>query len=189
MTMMTPLLWRGADKRLADLRISVLENDAPVASILRQALLTWGISGITVYDTVSSALTGVCAAPPDILFINGNGSRHSASALTRTIRDPQRFPRPFLAIVIILSDVTRSKVADARDAGADEFLVYPFSHKSLFERISSIVLDRRGFVSVAGFFGPDRRRGAMARFLGSNRRGNPTVLINPHTGELYTDAG
>ena len=190
MTMMTPPpIWRGDDRRLADLRISVLDNDFPIGSILRETLLTWRISGMTACDDVSSALAGVRAAPPDILFINGNGPRHNAAALTRTIRDPRRFPQPFLPIVVVLSDVTRSKVAEARDAGADEFLAYPFSHKSLYERIRSIVFDRRGFVSTGGFFGPDRRRGAMARFLGSDRRGSVSMLIDPNTGEIYRDVG
>jgi DNA-binding response OmpR family regulator len=179
----------GEDRRLADLKVAILDNDQPISPILREALLVWNISGVTVYGNVASALTGIGAKPPDILFINWNGARHNAAALVRTIRDPQRFSQPFLSIVVVLSDVTRPKVSEARDAGADEFLVYPFTYKSLYERIRSIVFDRRGFVQVKGYFGPDRRRGAMAEYLGSNRRGKPSTLIDPNTGALYRDAG
>jgi len=180
---------RLSDKRLSDLRIAVLDNNAPIGPVLRDALISWRISDLTVYDDRAEALSKISATPPDILFVNGNGSRHTASAVVRAIRDPKGFRYPFLAIIFALSEVTRSNVIEARDAGADEFLAVPFTNKALGERLTSIAFDRRGFVSAQNYFGPDRRRGAMAEYLGACRRSEKSILIDPASGRTYISSG
>jgi DNA-binding response OmpR family regulator len=51
------------------------------------------------------------------------------------------------------------RVHNARDAGANEFVVKPFSAKTLYAKIRAIVDNPRPFIDVPrAFFGPDRRR-------------------------------
>lgn len=88
---------------------------------------------------------------------------------------------------MICEHVTRPHVVAARDVGVDEFLAAPFTPKALSERLIAVAAHRRGFVDLPTYYGPDRRRGAMANFLGANRRGGKSQLINPKTGQVYVD--
>ena len=165
----------------------MLDNTTPIGLVLRSVMRNWNITRVTVFTDVESALRSVEQRPPDILFVNGNGTLHDMADTVRTIRNPGTFAEPYVAIIVALSEVTRERVTTARDAGADEFLAVPFSAKNLHDRISSIVYDRRGFVSVPTYFGPDRRRGAMAEYLGTNRRSTPSMLIDPATRCIFLE--
>jgi DNA-binding response OmpR family regulator len=50
------------------------------------------------------------------------------------------------------------RVAEALDAGINEFLAKPISPRDLYLRIASIIDHPRPFVRARGYFGPDRRR-------------------------------
>ena len=59
--------------------------------------------------------------------------------------------------------------SDARNAGANDFLVKPVSAKSVYLRIRSTMEHPPPFVRSQTYFGPDRRRTAK-EFMGEDRR-------------------
>jgi DNA-binding response OmpR family regulator len=61
------------------------------------------------------------------------------------------------------------RVIEARDAGVSEFLVKPFTTKSLYQRIVHLIERPRQFVRSGEYFGPDRRR-RVEDFAGEDRR-------------------
>jgi len=178
---------KPARQQLSDLRLAVLDKEGHLGNLIRETVAIWNIRRITTFTSEARALRSIAANPPDMLIINWKDPGCDAIALTRRIRNREEFPHPFLALIIVLSDVTRDRVLQARDAGTDELLALPFSPKALHERICSIVYDRRGFVDVPGFFGPDRRRGAIAESLGVDRRGGSSILIDPKSQKQYLE--
>lgn len=58
----------------------------------------------------------------------------------------------------------------ARDAGMTEFLVKPFSARSMARRITMVIENPRQFVRTDDFFGPDRRRHRISNYTGQERR-------------------
>lgn len=169
--------------------IGVADATRSIADLVRNALAMWNIRNVRTYAGGSELATiaRIAVSRPDILVINSVGRLPSALTIARAIRDRRAFPDPFMAIIMVMANVTRERVLLARDAGVDEFLAFPFSPKALYQRIASIVLDRRGFVATPTYFGPDRRRGAMAQYLGANRRSTSSILINPRTRQTYIE--
>lgn len=121
----------------------------------------------------------------DVVFVHWPQDDRQPLHFCRAMRYHERSPNPFLPIVVMSEAATEHNVELARDAGVDEFLVCPFSAKSLEERLRSVFGQRRGFIRTESYFGPDRRRGAMAKMLGQERRSKPTEMIDPATGETY----
>lgn len=53
--------------------------------------------------------------------------------------------------------VRRSRVAEARDCGANFLVTKPFSAAMLLERVLWVARDTRPFLQVGDYLGPDRR--------------------------------
>lgn len=135
----------------------------------------------TLFEALSSDVT------VDIMLASWIPPDRAVLELCRRIRTPASSACPFLPIIVICQQATRENVLAAREAGVDEFLTSPFSPKAFADRIRAILFNRRGFVQVSGYFGPDRRRGAMAEMLGVERRAGNSTLIDPRTGAVYID--
>ena len=76
-----------------------------------------------------------------------------------------------LTPVIIMTGFSAiTRVAMARDIGATEFMVKPFTANDLARRILSIIERPRDFIEADSFFGPDRRRRKNTGYEGPDRR-------------------
>ena len=170
------------ERRLSALAIAIVDNDRQRVSTFRQSASRIGVRDVAQYGSAKAALAAIrMSGPPDVLFVRFEPVSAEGIVLCRAIRNRTGFPFPFLPLVALCANATRASVQAARDAGVDEFLACPFAPRALADRLAVTIEDRRGFVDVAGYFGPDRRRGAMARWLGAERRSDPTSLIDPTT--------
>jgi two-component system chemotaxis response regulator CheY len=179
---------------LAEIRntsIGLVDSYPSIAPLLRDVLAIWDMRRMGIVGEACDPMTlaQLSASQPDILIINAIGRLSSSLALAAAVRNRHSFPDPFLPMIIVMANVTRERVLRARDTGIDEFLAFPFSAKALYQRIESIVFDRRGFVATPSYFGPDRRRGAMATYLGADRRSGSSLLINARTRQTYLEIG
>jgi two-component system, chemotaxis family, chemotaxis protein CheY len=93
----------------------------------------------------------------------------SAEELVRNIRRLPTIRNPFLPIVVLSGAPDRASIAQARDAGANEFMPRPFDLKQLLQRFAQVLLSPRSFVRVSSYVGPDRRR-KQVPFDGPDRR-------------------
>src|SRR3546814_4837598 len=75
----------------------------------------------------------------------------------------------FVPIIMVTAQSEEWKVMKARDAGVTEFLVKPFSAKTMARRITVVVENPRQFVRTDEFFGPDRRRHVISNYTGQER--------------------
>ena len=78
--------------------------------------------------------------------------------LLKWVRRDKESPDRFIPFTVLTGLADLDKVAEARDAGATEFLAKPFSVDALCERLTSIIERPRQFVMSPDYFGPDRRR-------------------------------
>jgi two-component system, chemotaxis family, chemotaxis protein CheY len=175
-----------ARREYADLKVVLVDADDYDVGMFKSVAASIGIHNVTTYTSPKAAIGNIeISGAPDILFLKFDGSSDDSIQLCRFLRNRDTSPHPYVALVAVLEQPTIALVTGVRDVGVDEFLACPFSPKAVHERIKAILHDRRGFVDVPGYFGPDRRRGAMAKWLGSDRRSEPTTLINPVTQEAY----
>lgn len=106
---------------------------------------------------------------PDIVLTDWIMPPHDGIDLTRWVRTGDSSQDRFLPIIMMSAYSDLERVAEARDAGVNEFLVKPMSPKNLMRRVQAVVEKPRSYVRTDGYFGPERRRREMP-FVGEDRR-------------------
>jgi DNA-binding response OmpR family regulator len=94
----------------------------------------------------------------DIVITEWEMSKLDGIELTKHLRQSLDSPNRTIPIIMLTARNDRTDIRIARDAGISEFLVKPFSAKSLLERVYAVVEDPRAMIICKSFVGPDRRR-------------------------------
>ena len=93
----------------------------------------------------------------------------------RLLRNSPDSPNPMVPVIIVSGHSTAGKVGEARDAGANEFLVKPVTARGVIDRIQRVIENPRAFVRAEDYFGPDRRRRDDENYKGPRRRASDKV--------------
>lgn len=107
---------------------------------------------------------------PEIVVLADDLSLVNGVEFVRLMRRSGKPGARLASAVITTVAPSRTLVYAARNAGADELLVKPFSLRRMAERMASVTLFRRPFVDSAVYTGPCRRRLKRPR-PGPERRG------------------
>jgi len=70
----------------------------------------------------------------------------------------------------------QADVVTARDSGINEYVIKPFSARTIYDRLERLIEKPRDFIISAPFIGPDRRsRGKLPSCI-PDRRENRTAI-------------
>ena len=105
---------------------------------------------------------------PDILFIDWSPGFDGLD-LVQAVRRGENTPDPFAAIIMVSAFTESHHIKEARDAGASEYLAKPISAQRFYDRIVAVIENKRKFIRVEAFFGPDRHR-LKRPYSGEERR-------------------
>lgn len=151
-------------------QILIVDDMHPMLSLTRSMLKAFGFKHIFVASNGQEAFDIVCKEDPDLIITDWIMEPMDGLELTRMIRRDRRAPNPYVPILLMTGFSAKNRVENARDAGATEFLVKPFSAMDLYKRVHQIIENPRQFVEVDEFFGPDRRRTKGRGFEGHRKR-------------------
>ena len=114
---------------LANQRILVVDDEAPIRRYLRAAL---GAQGLTVYESATGmeALQAVLSHRPDIIILDLGLPDIDGIEVTRRLREWSQIP----IIILSVREAEQDKIA-ALDAGADDYLTKPFGTGELLARM------------------------------------------------------
>ncbi len=161
-----------ADLDLSDLRILIVDDYPPMRAILRVMLKALGVRDIGEAGDGLAALDEMQEFRADIVIADYRMIPMDGVELTHRIRGGEVGVDPFTPVVMVSGHSDKSRICEARDAGVTEFLVKPISATLLYYRVRAVIEYPRPFILSGDFFGPDRRRRAMA-FEGPDRRKVP----------------
>lgn len=147
-----------AEKYLENVRFLVVDDNMFIRTTVRLVLKAMGSRDVEEAINGEEALDRIALAQPDIVIVDWEMDPVNGIQLVRKIRGAQDTPYAFLPIIMLTGHSEEARVATARDAGVNEFVVKPFSAQGLFTRIQTVIERPRPFVKVEGYFGPDRRR-------------------------------
>jgi len=151
---------------------TMVVDDSPFAlELTAQSLMGFGIRTRHACIGAAEAMEILRDQNIDLLVVDCDMPGIDGFELVRWLRRSGLEPNAFVPVIMTAAHIRRSRVAEARDCGANFIITKPFSAATLLERIVWVSRDGRPFLEVGDYFGPDRRfRKAPAP--GDERRGD-----------------
>lgn len=152
-------------------KVLVVESSIPMFQLVKGVLnlLTVPEKNIFASYTVEEAFASFCHERHDLILVDWLQNPDRGIHLTKTIRRDKKTVNAFVPIIMTAGSGHLARVIKARDAGVSEYLVKPFSAKSLADRIVRVIEKQREFVVCDTYVGPDRRV-KQSPFEGGDRR-------------------
>lgn len=152
------------------LSVLVVEDTAPMRKLVISVLETLGVGKVFTAADGDEGFNLFCQQNPDIVIADWHMLPVSGIELVRQIRQHPGSPNKMVPIIMMTGYSAMPRVSEARDCGATEFLVKPFSANDMARRIAYVINKPRDFIETVDFFGPDRRRRKIEDYKGPQRR-------------------
>lgn len=162
---------------LARIDALLVDDQREMRTLMAALLRGLGLREIRAAMDGAGALKMLKERPADLVITDWKMAPMDGLELVRELRDEFTSPCPTVPIIMMTAYTERERVAQARDAGATEFLAKPVTIDALYKRIVSVIEDPRDFVRTKHYFGPDRRR-QDREFEGDDRRRNAPELAD-----------
>lgn len=135
----------------------VIVDNLPMLGIFRSVLGDLGIQNVHHGRNAREVVSLLMAEPIDLVVIDDHAPLDGVKFLTALRRGSDKLPNA-VPVVFITAIAERERIVAARDAGANEILIKPFTPVQLKTRLENSLLKPREFVEAAAYVGPDRRR-------------------------------
>jgi two-component system chemotaxis response regulator CheY len=146
------------NEALKKLRVLVVDDNSHMRAIVGAILKSAGITATREAREGGHALAILKDFPADVAIVDFQMAPMDGLEFTRQLRDPTTSPNTTLPIIMITGHADAARVARARDAGVNEFLVKPVTARGVLDRLHAAVFAAREFITVPTYVGPDRRR-------------------------------
>lgn len=161
----------AGERSLRHIDVLIVDDNAHMRFLLREVLRAIGVLRVADVSNGFDALDHLAAKPVDVVLLDYAMPAMDGFEFLRRLRHDTNSPAPQARVIMVSGYCDLKHVNDARDAGADEFLMKPITATALMQRIDAIVLRPRVFVCANDFNGPDRRRRRIDP-PGAERRSN-----------------
>ena len=142
---------------LENFKILVADTDQRLAATLENMLMRMGFADIHLTSSGMDALTLMKKNAFDFIMTDWNLKDLDGIALINYIRCDPRSLNLTLPVVMLTGRAEQADVIKARDHGITEYVIKPFSAKTVYSRLEHIVDFPRHFILSKRFIGPDRR--------------------------------
>lgn len=150
-------------------RVLVVDTSVASARLLGELMKEMGARQPVYASHTERALNIAAEFEPQIVFTELSGPDLDGVDLTHRLRR-SAFSARKAPVVVMTAQPREGAIKAARDAGAHEFLVKPFTAGHLFKRVENVTLKPRLWIEAKMYVGPDRRRFNSGEFAGSRKR-------------------
>lgn len=148
----------------------IVEDNKHMSMLIKTILATLGVREAVEAADGADAFKVLRHFAADIIICDWVMQPLDGLDFARLVRTGKDSPNPYVPIIMLTGYTEMNRVTEARDTGVNEFLAKPVSAKKLYSRIRAIIEHNRPFIKTKAYFGPDRRRQALASYKGSERR-------------------
>ncbi len=147
-----------AQKRLAEVKVMIIDPDARLTEVIYRVLKGFGFQKVMAVRSGKRAISLMERETIDLLICEWDMEEMSGLEVIEAIRS-NKTPCPRdLPIIMLTGQSEQHHVLSARDTGVTEYLIKPFTAKTLSHRLIQVIDNPRLFVQSGRFIGPDRRR-------------------------------
>jgi CheY-like chemotaxis protein len=152
------------------LSVLIVEDNDAMIELIFSVLEAMNVGTIHRAQSAERAFEIFCLDTPDIIITDWHMEPVSGIELIQKIRTDPASPNKTVPVIVMTGFSALKRVTIARDVGATEYIVKPFTAKALARRIAYVINRPRAFIRSPGYFGPDRRRRMIEGYEGPKRR-------------------
>lgn len=141
---------------LSKAKVLLVEGSQHSADVLAQIMKGFGVAEVQRALTAESAEKQLRGKTFDLLVIDPSLDDGDGYRIVNDLRHSAG-PNAYIPIILISGHVRPRDVARARDTGANYFVTKPITPATLLQRILFVARDKRPFVEIDSYIGPDRR--------------------------------
>jgi len=155
MTSPAPVL----DQRLyfGSLSVLALESSLLELDLLAQVLTGFKIRSLARFTQAEAAWAHLEHEPVDLLFVGSSTGEMDEFEFIRKLRRAKDLATRTVPAILLTGHTQRANVLRARDCGASFVVAKPILPRVLYSRIVWLAKDRRDFIDVESYCGPNRR--------------------------------
>lgn len=142
---------------LSKANVLIIDGSQHSVDMIAQIMKGFGVAEVHRCSIMAEAEKTVRSKAFDLIIVDPSIDDGAGYALLSTLRHTPNSPNAYAPVILVSGHVRASDVARARDTGANYFVTKPLTPKALLQRIMFVVRDKRPFVEVGNFIGPDRR--------------------------------
>lgn len=167
--------------KLAKVNVLVIDPDKRITDLLRKVLMSLGFGAIYIANDGHDGLDVLRKKSVDLVITDWDMTPMDGISFIKYLRTDDKSPTQTLPVIMLTGRAQRKDVEIARDSGMNEFLVKPFTVKTLCDRIILVVEHPRNFILSQGYVGPDRRRKELPpQGIDRRRKGKDVKVIAEH---------
>lgn len=122
--------------------VLVIQPDGDVAATWRDALLDFGMNGVSTVADIHDALSQIRSHPPAGIVV-ALPSQAEAHAFMARLTEGEAGDMEHVPVVLVIPQPTRSAVVAAANAGFDAVLPYPLPPRLIYRRMGSLMQKAR----------------------------------------------
>lgn len=151
------------------IRFLIVDSNKLMCQLIKDILMMLGCLQVTTARDSEKAIATLRSGGVDVLITEWNLKPRSGLELLDWLRADATSPDRMMPVIMLTANSEMEYVVESRDKGVTEFLAKPFTADGMYRRLVSVIARPRDFVSVKGYFGPDRRRQQLP-FEGPDKR-------------------
>lgn len=155
--------------RLSKVSVLVVDDDRAISNLLRDVLKSLGFGTVIVAHDAEEGLRIIDESAIDLVLADWEMEPMSGVEMTQRIRALDSSKR-FLPVIMLTGHGEKKEIELARDCGITEYLIKPFTAKSLCSRLTTVIEAPRSFIFSQQYNGPSRRRRKDTPPDGTERR-------------------
>lgn len=136
----------------------LIDDSRHMRLFVRSILLQLGCKKIREAVDAAEAFKEMQNFPPDLIFVDYAMEPLDGLDFVRLVRTAKDSRNPSVPIIMLSGYTEANRIAEARDAGVNEFLAKPVSVETLKKRMIAIFTRPRPFIRTKNYVGPCRRR-------------------------------
>ena len=160
----------------------VIVDNLPMFQIFRGVLEELGIHNVTHGRSAQVAIQALMTEPIDLVIVDDYAPLDGVKFLNLLRKGSNKLPNA-VPVMFVTARAERDRIMAARDAGASEIMLKPFTAAQLLARLTTTVKKPRSFVESSAYVGPDRRRraddGASVERRSNERGSDRRQMVNP----------
>jgi DNA-binding response OmpR family regulator len=146
------------------------DSDTHARNLLAEVLRAAGYFMIDAVRDGNELLERTAEILPQVVITASRIPGLSGLEYTRAIRSGFKDVPRQTSIIVMTDTPTKAFLDAAKQSGADEMLVRPFSSQAVLLRVKSVLERPREFIDCAVYVGPCRRRRMVEQYTGPMRR-------------------